>query len=85
MTVQQYEELSGKIEQYRNLGIQIDRLKNERSQIEVGVLGISCYYQIYISCGGRYDEFRDNLQKVLIQFYDDEIDRLKKLQEDIKV
>lgn len=85
MTDKEYEQLSMKMEQYRNLGILIDQLKHEKDKVEKGALGITASYNYYIDFTHAYDGFHNNLQKVLIQFYDDEIDRLKKLQEDIKV
>ena len=83
MNEQEYTEQLERLREYNKLDSEIKRLENEKNRIDYGILSIKCAYCIEIDCCGRYEGFRDNLQKSLIQFYDDEIERLRKLQEEI--
>lgn len=83
MTEQQYHEFKEKTEKYYLFEIQLEKLKNDRLHISDGIIGITCEYQNYIDCDKRNKGFCENLRNVLIQFYDGEIERLKKLQEEI--
>lgn len=69
--------------EYNRLSGETKRLNLEKSRIESGVLSMDCLYKTNIDCCGRYDGFKDNLQKAPVQFYDDEIERLQKELEDL--
>lgn len=83
MNEQEYAEQSERVSEYNRLSGEIKRLNLEKSRIDSGILSMDCLYKISIDCCGRYDGFSDNLQKSIIQFYDDEIERLEKLREEI--
>ena len=79
----EYTEQSERVMEYIRLKSEIDRLKDEKSRIDYGILSIECEYCFELDCCKRHEGFQDNLQKALIHFYEDEIERLKKLQEKI--
>lgn len=83
MNEQEYAEQLERVKEYEKLDSEIKRLENEKIRIDYGILSIKCAYCVEIDCCGRYDGFEDNLQNALIQFYDDEIERLRKLREEI--
>lgn len=79
----EYEQQSERVAEYRKLNREIFRLENEKSTIGLGVLSARCSYCSEINFRERHEGFQDNLQKTLIQFYDDEIERLMELMEEI--
>ena len=83
MNEQEYAEQSERVSEYNRLSGEVKRLNLEKSRIDSGVLSMDCLYKISIDCCGRYDGFSDNLQISLFEFYDDEIELLEKLREEI--
>lgn len=83
MNQSQYEEQLKRVSQYEKLSNSIDRLEEEKNFLENGILSIHCVYCNEIQCDGRHKGFYDNLQRAIMRTYDSEIERLRKLMEEI--
>ena len=83
MNQSQYEEQLKRVSQYEKLSNSIDRLEEEKEVIKAGILSINCQYYNIVDCDSRYKGFHENLQNALVEFYDSEIERLRKLMEKI--
>lgn len=83
MTDQEYEEISKRVNKYYDLENHRNRLNEERSMIANGVSRIMTFYSREIDCAGRYGKFQDGIRDTLLEFYDNEIEKIEKQMEEI--
>lgn len=83
MTDEQFEKQSHRVREYSSLKSDKDRLKRERSVINLGIASLENLYGGKIDCCGRHEGFHDGLREALGSFYDYELNRIQKLMDEI--
>lgn len=83
MTEQEYKEQSERVKLYESKNNQIEFLEAEKIRISIGIVFLECEYEYKILFKHRSEDFVERLKEHICNFYESEIEDIKKSLEEI--